>query len=328
MFNNAGRLASNYINCTRRQVPGLEEGRSLPLEQIKKTLMGSGEKTQLLQIPKVDFRGLDPCNPGGDGWESVRVQAMRALESFGCLEAIYDGVSPELKEALFGRAMGELFALPLETKTQSASDKPYQGYIGQIPTMAYESLRVDGAPDLEKVEEFARLMWPQGNPNFCQTVWNFAKQVQKLEQMVERMVLQSLGVDKYWTSHTESLAHGVRLGEHGIPLDQETKIAMVSHVDPNMMTIICQHQVKGLEVQTKDGEWIDVEPLPNSFTVVIGEVFEVMNFFCYIFFFLMHPPVIYKLAFNMILEHHFLNKIKKHLECLIFLLYLLLLGMD
>nr|XP_019703879.1 probable 2-oxoglutarate-dependent dioxygenase AOP1 [Elaeis guineensis] len=107
-----------------------------------------------------------------------------------------------------------------------------------------------------------------------QTVWNFAKQVQKLEQMVERMVLQSLGVDKYWTSHTESLAHGVRLGEHGIPLDQETKIAMVSHVDPNMMTIICQHQVKGLEVQTKDGEWIDVEPLPNSFTVVIGEVFE------------------------------------------------------
>lgn len=128
--------------------------------------MGTGEKTQLLQIPKVDFRGLDPGNPGGDGWESVRVQAMQALESFGCLEAIYDGVSPELKEALFGRAMRELFELPLETKTRSASDKPYQGYIGQIPTMAYESLRVDGAPDLEKVEEFARLMWPQENPTF------------------------------------------------------------------------------------------------------------------------------------------------------------------
>ncbi|XP_073111056.1 deoxypodophyllotoxin synthase-like [Elaeis guineensis] len=98
---------------------------------------------------------------------------MRELESFGCFEAVYDGVCPELKEALFGQAIGQLFVLPLETKRQNGSNKPHQGYIGQIPTMTYESLRVDGAPNLEKVEEFARLMWPQGDPNFwycCHTV--------------------------------------------------------------------------------------------------------------------------------------------------------------
>lgn len=97
--------------------------------------------------------------------------------------------------------------------------------------------------------------------------------------MVEKMVVQSLGVEKYWTSHTESIAYGLRLAEYGVPLDQETKIAMGSHVDPNLITIICQHQIEGLEVQTKDGEWIHVEPFPNSLTVVIGETFGVVTSF-------------------------------------------------
>ncbi|OAY86108.1 putative 2-oxoglutarate-dependent dioxygenase AOP1.2 [Ananas comosus] len=103
----------------------------------------------------------------------------------------------------------------------------------------------------------------------------YAKRMQELEQMVERMILESLGLEKYFQSHIESLEYAVRLSEYGVPLDRETKIAMQSHVDPNMITIIAQHEVGGLEVQAEDGSWIAVEPSPDSFVVMTGEAFAV-----------------------------------------------------
>ncbi|XP_072980202.1 probable 2-oxoglutarate-dependent dioxygenase AOP1 [Typha angustifolia] len=235
------------------------------------------EEKQQLQIPKIDLRGLDRTQSGSQLWDSIRSEVMAAMEMYGCFEAVFDRASEELKEALFGKAMVDLFGLPLETKQSNSSAKPYLGYIGQIPGMDYESLRVEDAPNLESVEKFARLLWPKGNPSFCNTVCTYAKHLQELEQMIGRMVLQSMGLEKHYVSHIESLEYSVRLSQYGVPLDQETKIAMRPHLDPTMITIVCQHQVGGLEVQTKDGEWIHVQPSPNSFTVVVGEAFAVLT---------------------------------------------------
>lgn len=106
-------------------------------------------------------------------------------------------------------------------------------------------------------------------------VWSYAKPVHELEQMVERMILQSMGVEKLYDSLTESLAYGLRLSEYGAAPDQET--AMPEHFDPTMLTVVCQYQKGGLEVQTRDGEWIDVVPRPNSFNVMLGEAYRVCN---------------------------------------------------
>lgn len=107
--------------------------------------------------------------------------------------------------------------------------------------------------------------------------WTVGKHMRELEQMVEKMILESMGLEKYFVRQVESLEYGLRLTEYGIPSDQENKLAMRSHVDPNMVTVICQHQVGGLEVLSKDGDWITVEPSLDAFTVVTGEAFGVSS---------------------------------------------------
>lgn len=126
-----------------------------------------GSDGSQLQIPMVDFRGLSPSSPGGDGWGAARKESMSALESFGCFEAIYDAVSSDTKDDLFLRSLPELFELPTETKMRNELvGMPYHGYIGQIPNMAFDSLRIEDPASLHSVQQFTSLMWPDGNPTF------------------------------------------------------------------------------------------------------------------------------------------------------------------
>ncbi|KAJ6947253.1 2-oxoglutarate-dependent dioxygenase AOP1.2 [Populus alba x Populus x berolinensis] len=55
----------------------------------------------------------------------------------------------------------------------------------------------------------------------------------------------------------------------------EPTYTLKSHTDKNLITILYQNQVDGLEVQTKHGEWIGVElSQDHSFVVLIGESFR------------------------------------------------------
>ncbi|KAG6469219.1 probable 2-oxoglutarate-dependent dioxygenase AOP1 [Zingiber officinale] len=228
-----------------------------------------------LRIPSVDFRGLSLSSPGGGSWDAAREQLMSALESFGCFEAIYDAVSEGAKDQLFHGVLPELFKLPREIKIRNEYvGLPYHGYIYQSPHAPFDSLRIEDSPSLHSVQEFTSLMWPDGNPTFSNAAWTAAKQVQELELMVVRMILQSMDVEKHYDSLAESLIHSVRFSEYGIPFDQETKVNIKAHADANMLTVVCQYEVDGLEVQARDGEWIRVVSQPNSFTVMLGEAFQ------------------------------------------------------
>lgn len=103
-------------------------------------------------------------------------------------------------------------------------------------------------------------------------------QISDLEKMVRRMVMEGLGVDKYYESNTESIDYLLRMMKYKGPEKEGVREGLGSHTDMTMLSILFQNQVSGLQIQTKDGgEWIPVEISPNSFTVMAGDSFLVIN---------------------------------------------------
>ena len=85
------------------------------------------------------------------------------------------------------------------------------------------------------------------------------------------MILESFGLEKYMDEHMNSTNYLLRVMKYKGPQTSDTKLGMTAHTDKNIVTILFQNQVEGLEVQTKDGQWINVKPSPDSFIAMIGD---------------------------------------------------------
>ncbi|XAR50599.1 hypothetical protein NMG60_11004960 [Bertholletia excelsa] len=225
-----------------------------------------------LSLPIIDFSHPE-LKPDQPQWDSVKGQVREALEDYGCFEALFPKIPFDLRKALFG-ALKELFELPLQTKLRNLSPKPYHGYVGQYPQVPlYESMGIDDALLPERAQGFTNLMWPEGNPNFCKTIQAYSEQLSELDVIIRRMVLESLGLEKYLDEHMESTNYLLRVMKYEGPHTRETKLGLNSHTDKNIVTILHQNQVEGLEVQTKDGDWISLKPSTDSFIAMIGDSF-------------------------------------------------------
>ncbi|TVU20229.1 hypothetical protein EJB05_36428, partial [Eragrostis curvula] len=241
----------------------------------------AGEATQL---PRIDFSGVDPSAPGSGSWTAVRAQVMDALTSHGCFVAHCPALTPDLRAALFDGAVRPLFALPVDAKRRNyyGDDKPHLGYHRGPPgRVSSESLAIVDGYKPENVRAFADLVWPDGGvggdaTSFSvkrETVHGAAKLLLELEETVRRMVLEALGVAKYHDAMNESTWHLFRMWEYkAVPsAEQEEEVgfgAPGSHQDTNTLSVVWQHEVDGLEVQTRDGDWIRVEPA--SLVVMVG----------------------------------------------------------
>jgi len=229
--------------------------------------MGSLTKPKLVVV---DFTN-ENLKPGTSLWSSACKDIRRGLEDHGCFVALYDKISWQLNKSIF-QAADELFGLSSETKIQNINEKPYHGYVGQMSYVPlHEGLGIDYATTSQGVQSFTNLMWPNGNESFCESSVSFSRTVAEMEQMVIRMLFESYGVEMYTESHIESTTYLLRFLKYRAPDINETTMAFPSHTDKSFLTILYQNHVSGLEVRTRDEEWISVEFPPSSFIVMAGD---------------------------------------------------------
>ncbi|KAF8697453.1 hypothetical protein HU200_036054 [Digitaria exilis] len=114
-----------------------------------------------MEIPTVDLRGLAP---GAPGWEATRAAVTASMVAYGCVVVANgdDTLGLELRRAVFGRALPELFALPFESKKAAYE----QGYSSQINGMTHEIIRIYKPANSGSVRALADFLWPEGNPEF------------------------------------------------------------------------------------------------------------------------------------------------------------------
>ncbi|KAL4589153.1 hypothetical protein LXL04_002057 [Taraxacum kok-saghyz] len=222
-----------------------------------------------LGLPTIDFSDIHSDSRGTLVWDSTRTQVLKALQAYGCFEASFDRFSPDNRKSMFA-SLEQLFDLPLETKVKNIPDKIFNGYIGQAEEIPiYESLGIEDS------ESFANLMWPHGNTEFRNNIQVYHEKLRELDEIVRTMVLESLHLEKYMEEHMDLTGYLVRVMKYRAPDKDESNMGLLSHADKNMLTILHQNEVEGLQVQKKDGEWIKVKLSSNSFVVMVGETFRV-----------------------------------------------------
>lgn len=102
---------------------------------------------------------------------------------------------------------------------------------------------------------------------------SFAEKVSELDFMTRRMIMESFGLDEsYINEHLNSTKCLVRLMKYQGVEETEEELGMEAHTDRNMLTILCQNDVKdGIEVKTKDDKhWIKANPSQDSSFIVLG----------------------------------------------------------
>lgn len=97
----------------------------------------------------------------------------------------------------------------------------------------------------------------------------------ELEVILTRMIFDSFGAGKYLDGHVENRSSLFRVMKYNPPANNDTEIGLVAHTDKNMLTILCQDEVQGLQVLSKEGEWLDVNFSGANFAVLVGETFKV-----------------------------------------------------
>jgi isopenicillin N synthase-like dioxygenase len=59
------------------------------------------------------------------------------------------------------------------------------------------------------------------------------------------------------------------------PPERESEIGVVGHSDFGGFTILWQDDNGGLEVQSKNGDWVGAPPIPDTFVINLGNVMQI-----------------------------------------------------
>lgn len=104
----------------------------------------------------------------------------------------------------------------------------------------------------------------------------YAEFAAKLDQMVTQMVFESYNVEKYYKPYIESTTYLLRVLKNRAPNNNKPNLGFVTHTDKSFTTILHQNQVNGLEMETKEGERININlSSPSLFMIVAGDALMV-----------------------------------------------------
>ncbi|KAH9321566.1 hypothetical protein KI387_016205, partial [Taxus chinensis] len=201
----------------------------------------------------------------------------QACEELGCFRIVNHGIATDLLRQA-DLVCRDVFKLPKETKIKNVSPVPFAGYYGGVShdrAFVHETLGIAEVPNPEAIRDFSNLMWSHGNQNFCKIMEEYTYNMMQLSKRLHQIILESLGLSKYYDSHFNHGKTIFRMNMYDVlhELSLET-VGLPPHTDSNSITILYEDEIGGLQVENKTGDWINVNPIPNTFVVFIGDSFE------------------------------------------------------
>lgn len=132
--------------------------------------------------------------------------------------------------------------------------------------------------DIPHVAGFASTLWPKDDPTgtaFCDTMEEYFQALRELGVRLFRMVVESLGVGEAESAKFVPKEPAlIRLNHYPPCPDPGSTTGLVPHHDANLLTLLYQGDVGGLQV-LKEGRWVAVRPHSEAFAVNAGNMLQV-----------------------------------------------------
>ncbi len=236
-------------------------------------------------IPVVD---LNDFLQGDEQKKYAFVQALgKAYEEVGFVAVKNHGVPDELIADLY-KYVQQFFSLPLDKKkkyekTEIAGQRGYTAF-------GTEHAKGSDAPDLKEFfqfgqtvedndpikEEYPDNVFVDEVPAFTPTFFKAYRAFEKSGSALLRAIALYLDLDEnYFTDYIHN-GNSILRAIHYPPITHEPKSAIRAeqHEDINLITLLVGASADGLQILTKQNEWVGVTSLPEQIVVNVGDMLQ------------------------------------------------------
>ena len=251
------------------------------------------------EVPVIDIAPLR------DGVDAARVGAelARAATEVGFLYVSNHGVDTTLVERARRTAI-EFFRLPDAAKREAGTNQFHHGYLKPGSTKMYDDAKLDlkesfnwgiefggerdgeldGKPGVEPDAEAAPANpllgpneWPAAMPELRASVYPYFEAASACAEDLLRGFALGAGLDA---------EHFIRLRDRPVSRGslqyyppqpagaEEDQFGVAPHTDFGVLTVLCQDEIGGLQIQRRTGEWAAMPPIPGTLVVNIGDLLE------------------------------------------------------
>lgn len=190
------------------------------------------------------------------------------------------GISEQLIESMLCVAR-EFFRLPESERNANYSDNPskanrlstsFNVHTEKIGCWR-DYLRLHCHPLEEFVHE-----WPSNPPSFRDVAARYSRKIRELACKLLSCISESLGLEKDWMEKSlEDFGQHMAINYYPPCPDPELVYGLPAHKDPNVVTLLLQDTVPGLQI-LKNGNWVAVNPIPNNSIIVnLGDQIQVLS---------------------------------------------------
>lgn len=211
---------------------------------------------------------------------SCLVSLASACKTWGFFLITNHGISKNLCNR-FHSLSHQFFSLPSDAKLQLgplSSLKTYTPHF--IASPFFESLRVSG-PNFGQSARGSTdvLLHEQTSELFSEVVQEYGEKMSELSRKIIEILVRSLGdgfKKKYHESEFRNCHGYMRINNYSAPEedDDDDVEGLGMHTDMSCVTIVYQDDIGGLQVRSREGQWMDIRPCEGTLVVNIGDMLQ------------------------------------------------------
>ena len=237
-----------------------------------------------MAIPSVD---LSDFLCGDAGKKNDFVQNLgRAYEDIGFVAVKNHGISDKLIADLY-EYVQQFFSLPLEQK----KNYEIKGLAGQrgYTSFGKEHAKGSEAPDLKEFFQYGQIARENFNEeiyvdnvsvkeiaHFDQTLAEAYRAFEKSGTVLLQAIALYLGLDENYFGQFVFNGNSILRSIHYPPITTEpvSAIRAEQHEDINLITLLVGASADGLEILSKQNQWVPVTSLPEQIVVNVGDMLQ------------------------------------------------------